>query len=72
MTCRQETKHKNKITVKGQKKFQNKIFKNKTKYTYTMPPKIFGHLINTSRMYEFYCTDSKISNQAATWGVSQN
>lgn len=33
MTWRQEIKHKNKITVKGQKKFENEIFKNKTKYT---------------------------------------
>ncbi len=34
MTCRQETKHKNTITVKGQKKFENEIFRNKIKYTY--------------------------------------
>lgn len=44
VTCRQETKHKNQITVKGPKKFENEIFKNKIKYRYTMPHKIFWTL----------------------------
>lgn len=55
MTWRQETTAQNQNNSKRSKEvLKNEIYKIKSKYTYTMPPKIFGHLINTSKTYEFY------------------